>query len=485
MQLALLALSATIALAAHSFLVRQGYPRINAVSAWSVPWLTALVLLSIPGMSEPALGLLSIEMAALGIFGISVGAVTVAIIRPVARSAHHLYGLDDVPTSVVKSRHRILVVILALFVTFDMWRQYPVFSSLGGFAGIWSSNGSSFRQQVSILRLDELNSDVNFVQSVTGYLLFLGLGSLITGAILWRRGETLLAGLPLALLAVRSLLTLERTSFVIGAIVFAACVSILNTQDPLRQQRSRRYRRFVPAVSILAVLGAVLLLPLTIRNKGTGNATGVQSLTQYIVSGLAGLNIKNMNGLEWALPYSPVTDVVGTQPGLGSYTFGGWFQIANRLGLSVPPPTGAKDFAMAAWGNAGYATNILTSIGDFYLDFMLPGVFLLPIILASLATWLQWRSISWHYTSLLPASLAVAGLAWGFFGNSVWSDIRYGFVAVLAPLTLGRLRRTPPDSPAVGAASTPSSGAHKFKLRNEALFAPLPSESATAPRRKS
>ena len=271
------------------------------------------------------------------------------------------------------------------------------------------------------------------IQGLFGYALFMGNVSIFTGAALWAMRRRLLAILPLIVSALYSIVTLQRTTFVIAILLFAcAAISfsrLLGVNHPYLKRSSR-----TPYL-VLGIMGVVgyfaILFPLQVRNRGTDNSSGWESIGSYFLSGIGGLNSRELGGATGSSPALLSTD--GVFP--GSYTFTSLAKLFRRLGLDLDVPPDMFDYITIRIGSVPFTSNTGTGLLQFWLDFGFYGVFGFPFVLGFVATVLQKRVAYRGAVGAVPffcVSLVTVG--WCFYGNTMLNDVRYFWMAALASL---------------------------------------------------
>ena len=410
---------------------RSGSAAVNPVSVFVLPWYIAITLLLLPGMLSPHLTAYTVVLAVVGALGVAGGAVlgSAVPIRPTVK--------EVVAPSKVMRAHRILFLVLCGYVVLEVVRVAPMIVSIGGIEALWASTGNQFRTAQRLSRLQDLQSGGSVVRSLIGYALFMGHVSTITGGLLWRMGRRAWACAPLVALLLYTLVTLERTTFVIGALLFLFSVIAGRSVAPGRELRKAKGVR--KSQIIVVTVGAIaLLLPLYARNRGSANATGLSSLFQYAVSGVAGLNYRSPEYGGWSIPVDSLAGSVGDVPGYGAYTFYSFYDVLGRFGVPMPFAPLSGDYSNVVLGGQSFNTNIGTLLSDFYYDCGMLGVVTGCAGLGLVAT-VALREVRSGRVRLLGLyAVLMSGIAWSFFGNAVLTDVRYLLVAIVSYLVLRR-----------------------------------------------
>ncbi|MHC1560616.1 O-antigen polymerase [Actinomycetospora sp. C-140] len=339
--------------------------------------------------------------------------------------------------------HVALCVLLTFYGAFQLYSSRAIISRLGGVGGIVSGGGDEFRRQQIASAVDGAQAAIgsgNVAVGLLGYVLFLGHASLFTGAILWIHGYRYISVLPIVISAAYSVFTVQRSSFVMSLLLFVATTLALRRTryvDVVKTTRSG----IAPSV-VLAVVGAVaIFVPLQLRNTGTANATGIESLIQYLGSGFLGLSSRTLYNPNWEPPPGLGLSSGGPPVGYGAYTFKNFFSLLQRFGMPVPEAPRTYDYYVVQLFDERYYTNVGTSILDLRYDFGLPGLAVFSLAVGAASTLAYARSIG-RRSYLAPVTgLALSWMAWSFFGNSLLNDFRYILAVVAGSLILRALIR--------------------------------------------
>jgi oligosaccharide repeat unit polymerase len=325
---------------------------------------------------------------------------------------------------------RIGVVALAAWALLQIVTLLPVLHSAGGFSAIFS-NGIAVRRALYSAGVASAGNGFDggsLFRSLVGYILFLGTLTLFWAPAVARRGKWLLSLSPLLIMAIFSLITLERFAF-----VYSVCLSLfaqaLQRPDP-KAQRQRSSRASKRTIVLLAVLlPAMIYAPLKLREPTLTPARAARSVGQYFAGGAAALDQQVQ-----AFGYAPREHVAGH----GLWTFWGEATIAARLGIPMAPPP--KDLPYVDVGtSAPVYANVYTYLVYFVNDFGWLGLVVGPFLLGLVATLLLYEVRIRGRWSLLPAAcILLTTVAMSFFGLSLIRDARYLVIAAAAPL-IGRL----------------------------------------------
>ncbi|NUT71230.1 O-antigen polymerase [Pseudarthrobacter sp. C4D7] len=418
-------------------------PFVNPITALVFPWLTVMVLASIPGAIEPRLSSELWAIVLAGFSSIAVGSITGWLVlgeKPRTR----LQNAKPIQLNRLAFVHKILSFVLGIYGVLQAVDAWPVLQSLGGVKAIFSASsglGNEYKYQYSQVRLETTSSaldSASFLSSSLGYVLFLGHISLFTGAILWRSGKRFIASLPLIFAGAYSLFSLQRTSFFMCFLIFVVSYifskNMVTTSSYRSSQEFSRKNRGKVMTAIIGglVVIPVLLYPIQQRNNTSHNSTGLESLAQYLLSSVAGLNARIFSDSSIAVPPAEITGQVAPSPGYGSYTFTGLYTILNRLRLPVPVAPHSLDYYSVDIFGIPFTTNTGTSFLDFFLDFGWAGLILMSFLLGFFAA-LSLRLYSLGAVSALPIlAMLIVSIFWSFFVNALMGDFRYTYMALCA-----------------------------------------------------
>jgi oligosaccharide repeat unit polymerase len=409
-------------------------------------WTPILVTCLIPGFAEPDLQPKALTMIALAYGAVAAGELVSRILpfnlstnRDLIPNPPRQATID--PTNLIRW-HYILMVILAAYAVLDVARSLPLVQSVGGWNAVFTSAGGDFRRaqlETSIEAAQSTLGGDGAVFGILNYGLFLGHAAVFTGSVLWCAGRRLIGILPVLICTIYGLLSLQRTTFAMVLLLFLFAIFLLPSNasvyaGSLKKHHHPRTARITlgRAVAYLigvAIASAAILYPLELRNQGTRNATGIESVTQYLASGILGLNSRIRMGSDGA---TTTAGVGTTEPGYGSYTFTNLFSVINRLGISLPNAPSFYDYYRVRLDGRTFVTNTGTAILDFYLDFGWLGIaggFLLISLCAGISISRMRRG---RVSGLPIAAFLLASLTWSFFGNSLLNDVRYLLATLLA-----------------------------------------------------
>ncbi|WP_426184745.1 O-antigen polymerase [Microbacterium sp. TWP3-1-2b2] len=418
-------------------------PLINAVSVATVPWLgSVLVAVWFGGVTDGILDLTWIMLLASWLATI-VGALIGWAWRGGPQVEENVRPNIDIAN--LRSKHMILIGVLAAYVATQFLTMWPTIQSVGGLGAIFDGAGDVYRRAVIDDALSKAQSGLGeggLLAAGLNYVLFIvGMSSLFTGSVLWVARYRLAAIVPVALSSAISILTLQRTSVVLSVLLFTFGVFAVKWSgvDLERRAKGARRRSALPGIFAgLVALGAAAWFMVFLSGTRGGKAEErgiVTTFAEYLLGGLAGLNARNAQGADWApLP----AEGGGLDPtlGMGGYTFGGLWSVLARLGFPVEQTRYNLNFTPVNLFGEATITNVAGALGEYYLDFRWAGIIVISAALAFLTATFQRRLLRDGSMVVIPALafLLTVG-AWSFFG-SWFSDLRLILLAVLGGLIL-------------------------------------------------
>jgi oligosaccharide repeat unit polymerase len=341
--------------------------------------------------------------------------------------------------------YRWALAALALSVCLDVARVLPLLSAAGGLSGILGGQGLGFREaQVSAAAEAATTSFAggSLLLAIAGYVLFMGNLCLLWGGFYAACGHWGRAAAPLLLVALYSLLTLQRFAFVYSLLIFLFSYAYHRRLTPRHRHGSRRPLAILGLVCVL-----VVFIPLQLRGQAVDAGQRYDSVVDYFAGGLAGLNTTLVESVP----------APGAQPGLGGYTLFGLASILERLGAPIAAPPNLLPYLSISQTRA-VNNNVDTWLIYPYYDFGLVGVILVPLALGALATWADRRVLlRGSVAALGVACIAMTTIAMSFFGLSLIRDVRWLVLAAGAALVTPWLQRRPRPAPA-GATASPRAG---------------------------
>jgi oligosaccharide repeat unit polymerase len=405
-----------------------GMPRVNSISVFSSAW-AVVALVADTGYLQPAMVPQTWAMMWIALIATIIGTVggwfTARAPETVMRVG------QSIDPSRLFTAHIVCVTIYAVYWAVQISALLPIVLALGGWEAVFSTGGNSFRAsgiESSLAHAQEGFGSSSLPAAVLGYVLYLVGGlSIFTGSLLWQAGSRVLSIAPLVLAAGYSVLTLQRTEVVILTIVFVFSVLAQRWSGvqvrPLQNPRSRPHagRKGKNSGLIVTAIGSfglllALLIPIQARNQGTSNAVGLESLMQYVFTGISGLNSRNVYNPGCFPPAETVPGSLDASFGWGTYTFTAIFSILHRLGVAVPTTPPNLDFYPVVIGGTETLSNVGTFLTTAFLDAGWWGVVLIPLILGIIAGTSQRRILGSKRVTLVPlVAYVLTMIFWSFF----------------------------------------------------------------------
>ena len=421
-------------------------PRINTVSIFAGVWSAILLVVSLPGVVSPALTVEFWDIVFIGSLALYGGALIGALKFD---RVHRIKGEIStlfVDSQRLKKLHYSFVIGLCGSVALQVYSNLSLIAMAGGFSKVLSFSGGTgdnykaAQMQVRAQALADGVGSGSLVVSVVGYVLFFGNLSIFTGALLWKLNSRLLAAIPIGVSAVLSVLTVQRTSFMMAGLLLIGTLLCLRSLDMRaripdgRSAESISFRNSFAAF-VIALFGFVsIVVPTAARGVGSRGASVFQSLVEYFIASAAGLNAQTVYNSDWIPPINDQHSGFGPSFGFGSYTFTGLASILGRLGLPVPNAPHAYDFyPVYLWGSL-FNTNTGSSFLDFIMDFRTPGLVMMSFLLGFLAVKSHSASLSGKVQYVPIAAVLLATVFWSFFVNSLLGDYRYLLTAAIGGL---------------------------------------------------
>jgi oligosaccharide repeat unit polymerase len=174
---------------------------------------------------------------------------------------------------------------------------------------------------------------------------------------------------------------------------------------------------------VLAVMAvAVVLIPLALRHPEYSGAERLQSVYDYFLSGVAGLNTVFAEGLSYPEPY----------PGYGAWTFYGAAEIFVQFGGSFTLASPNFEF-MDVGAVDPFYNNVFSWIVYPLYDFGMVGLIAFAALAGFIATRLHDGVTRRGRLDLIPvASIAMTAVLMSFFSLSLLRDARWLFLIVVS-----------------------------------------------------
>lgn len=389
-------------------------------------WTGVVVVASLPSQGYRSITPVTWHVVVIGSAAFLVGCITAAgLVKtrvPDSARTGLLYQEDK-----LNRWYKLALGALIASTALDVYRVLPLLTSAGGLSGILGGGGLGFRE--STLQASAQAATTNFatgslVTSIAGYLFFAGYITLIWGAYYATQGKWLRAIGPLAIVALYSLLTIQRFQFVYSFLIFAFAYRY---HRRLTRPARRRSPRSIVALGALVLL--VVFIPLQLRGQATSGGQRIESVLDYLGGGLASFNTTLSDHVSRPAP----------SPGYGEWTFYGLATIAKRLGVPVNlPPTYLPYQPIAT--NRVVNTNVDTYLIYPYYDLGVPGLVLFAFALGAVATALD-RGVRKRTQLRLVAAASVASttVVMSFFSLSLLRDFRWLYLIALAAVLTPRL----------------------------------------------
>jgi oligosaccharide repeat unit polymerase len=339
----------------------------------------------------------------------------------------------------LRAWYKLGLVLLAGYTVLQVWLVLPLLRSVGGLGAIVGGEGLEFREAQVAFSAEQAASPggSGVLLGLLGYALFVGVITLFWAGWFARRGEWGWALAPLGLNAAYSLLTLQRFTFVYSLALFL--FSYLYHRDAVETTRRSRAGLWVLA----GMAAAVVLIPLALRHPEYSGAERLQSVYDYFLSGVAGLNTVFGEGLAYPEPY----------PGYGAWTFYGAAEIFVQFGGSFTLASPNFEF-IDIGATDEYYSNVFSWIVYPLYDFGLFGLIAFAALGGFVATRLHDGVTRRGRLDLIPgAAIAMTTVLMSFFSLSLLRDARWLFlIAVSVALSRLVLRREAVDPQGVARA---------------------------------
>jgi hypothetical protein len=429
----------------------------NPIAIYGVIWTALLAIYSHVGLHPYPLEQRTANLIILAYATFVVGAV---IASNTVRIADRRVGVREksmYDEEKLGRWYKIALLALSGSVFLQFSQVYSLLGQAGGITGVLAGSGQSFRRAYTADRAAQLSNGLGgggIAVALLGYVLFMGSISLIWAGYYASRGRTGRALLPLLIVLVYSLLTLQRAAFVYPLVIFlSSWLYHRNGMDKTGRDFSPR-RRFA-IVALILVTAAAVIVPSEIRSVGSTGVDKQGGVVQYLEAGIAGLNAAVRGNLDdptisdaatgSASPFAASnTAYSGPSPtrGYGRWTFGGLFSIVQRLGAPISlPPT---DFTFVFTSSSNYETsNTYTFILYFYYDLGWWGVALFSFLLGFVAIRLHERAATMKLGSIPMACVLLTTCTLLFFSVTPLRDFRYLALAFFGLINCRLVERVP------------------------------------------
>ncbi|PRB08869.1 O-antigen polymerase [Microbacterium sp. MYb64] len=451
-----------VMLAGAWFARKLGMPKFNVVSAFTISWVAMIVIATVfGGLTDPIVEFTWVVILT-GWASLFVGAIVGWALgknrRPEVAAKPIVIDLRRTTRF-----HVLFTALLAVYLIIRFQSAWPLISAAGGWEAVLGTGANAYRSASLSLALSDSQEGLTggFLGPLINYGTFIpGMLATYTGAVLWRGHRRLLGITPVVLSGFLGLLTLQRTSIMIVLLLFIIAVWQLrltgveiatthkdSSASDSKRPRTGRFAALVATIALLGAAGSFLFVTTTARTDQSRGSGFQASIGEYVVGGIAGINTRSANAGAWPLIPADIPGHFDPSPGLGGYTFTGLWTVLQRIGFPVSTTRVNLDFTQATMFGDATVTNVVSALGEFYLDFRMPGLVILSFLLGLGGAFFQRRLIgSRRVTSIPITSFLLTFSFWSFF--VAWSsDLRQLLVAVLGGLVLSWVVRARAESP--------------------------------------
>jgi oligosaccharide repeat unit polymerase len=398
--------------------------KINPITIYFTPWMLVIALVEsgIPHflrIGERTWIYLSIGSACYGL-----GAIAILAVRSrrdaSARSARS-YDYDDRRLS---RYYAIGVVSLFAYLLLQMTKLLPEIHQIGGLSGIFSGGGSQLaigRNQIAASAASSSFTGGSFAIGILGYILFIGTLTIFWAGYYVRSGRWGRALLPLLILCVYSLLSLDRSAFIYSVLLFT--FSVIFHKKETRGGMSSRAKASLATVAVL--FAAVVFIPIALRKPVDPSQPGIASPVSYFADGLGGFNTLILGDVPQPPP----------DPGYGRWTFHGAASLLQRLGVISGVSTSANMFFVSVTTNRYQPNNVYSWLVYPLYDDGVTGLVLLGLAFGAATGWaFDLVLLRGRLRALPMLSMLMVSSFMSVYALSLVSDVRYTFVALSALL---------------------------------------------------
>lgn len=422
----------TFAMAASGLSWLMGMHLVNPITVVAMIWSTVFTVYFLVDLDLLSLRLVTASYLVSALVLVMSGAfVGWFLIRSEVRP------LPAVTTARLTRFHLTGVLLLAGYVVLQVAKFAAGFEEGGGVTAIATGNALALRRALvdaSLTAATERFSIASAIIGTLGYVLFVGMLSLISGAELVRRGSWQIGLLPMAVVLVLSLVTVQRFYFVYSLAILAVAYMYLRMlhgrqAGTITATRPLHERRRAMAFAIAGILlVAAIYLPLRARDASVTPSRAATSVLQYTVSGVGGLNVLLAENRPRPAAHG------------GVWTAWGLSTLLNRVGLAVAVPPNRLAFVnMNRKADDSFLTNVYTYIIYPYYDFGLTGVLVFSFLMGVFAGAVHRLLLLGHISLLFLGPYLMTTLLMSFFGLSLLRDFRYVFLLLGAPFAVRRL----------------------------------------------
>lgn len=349
--------------------------------------------------------------------------------------------------------HFLLCSTYFLYVALQLARVYPLLSQAGGLREIFlGSAGLDFRRAYLSQRINDMQTSFGsggLLYALVGYLLFVGICSIFTGALLASRSKYIIAFIPLAISGVYGIIILERASFLYSAAIFAfSWYYFARLLHPQRDHDGRKQISKLAILGFVSLIAVIVVLPIALRQTGGGDKDTQSGPVAYLYSGIAGLNGLYLadstlagayTGRSSPVPVAAPEEIIGVGEGHGAWTFRGIAGIAARLGFDVPVPPSSLYFVKTGDYDSEIS-NTYSYIIYFFYDGGYLGIVAFGLLFGALTQFFDMQVLRRGVAAAIaPAAIMLTTLAMSFFGLTLIRDFRYLYAAAVGFVILNTL----------------------------------------------
>lgn len=429
----LIGLGFSLGLAVIAFAVaRTGLGPLNPMSVYAVVWIVVLLLYQIPALDLRPLSSRAIWLLLTSSASFAIGVVVCAAHTPQGNAARR-------PLSPRYDERRLLraygwaTLGLIAYVVLQLVTLWPVLAASGGLGSVLAGGGDAWRRAYLTVAVEQAQTNftgASIIFALLGYVLFVGGISIFWAGYYARSGRWALALVPMLIMAVYSLVLLQRAAFLYSAALFVFSWYYhrgVPSVPSVAHQSSRRGRT---AVVLLLLVPLVVIVPLQLRQPDLTTGEQTSNIITYVDSGLAGLNALTID--DPTLKAAQPDDYTGpVDEGLGVWTFYGAATILARTGLPINTPSNFFNYVPIQNLGTGLS-NTFSFVLYFYYDAGWPGVIAMSFAFGLGASLAHKAVVARRNFRVLPlASLLMTGVAMSFFGITVLRDFRYLFLALI------------------------------------------------------
>jgi oligosaccharide repeat unit polymerase len=332
------------------------------------------------------------------------------------------------------------IAALTVFVGMQIAHFAPIIASIGGWRSVLGGEGLAFRRaylEVAFRAAETNFATEGFLSGLLGYVLFaLGMQAVCWSGHLARRRQWFAALLPLVLMAVYSIVAVERAAFIYTALLclfsFYYHTRAESADDSPRVRARTRPKPIATILTIILVVAAMIYIPLKLRDPTLTVAGTADSVLEYFTGPFGALNAYVADNPR----------IVPEHLWLGAYSFWGAASVMLRLGAPITlPPNWLEFVAYQAHGDR--LTNVYTWLLYFVLDFGWAGVVLIPYLIGGAATAVYHEAVIRRHVWWIPTlCILMTQIVMSFFAFSLIRDFRFDIILFSSPMLSRLVRRS-------------------------------------------